>query len=76
MGVVVGLVLGGFLGSLLIGLLSVSPLSGVVSVAGGRLTLLALTFFATLILMGRLGYRLGRRYYREYPPPQRGQPEE
>ena len=76
MGVVVGLVLGGFLGSLLIGLLSVSPLSGVVSASAGRLTLLALTFFATLILLGRVGYRLGRRYYREYPQPERGPREE
>ena len=73
MGVVVGLVVGGFLGSLLIGLLSVSPLAGVVSVAAARLTVLALTFFATLILMGRVGYRLGRRFYREYPPPERSQ---
>jgi hypothetical protein len=71
MGVVVGLVVGGFLGSLLIGLLSVSPLAGVVSVAAGRLTVLALTFFATLILMGRAGYQLGRRFYREYPRPER-----
>jgi hypothetical protein len=76
MGVVVGLVLGGFLGSLLIGLLSVSPLSGVVSASAGRLTLLALTFVATLIFAGRLGYRLGRRYYREYPQPERGPREE
>jgi hypothetical protein len=76
MGVVVGLLVGGFLGSMLIGLLSVSPLSAVVSVAAARLTLLALTFFATLILLGRVGYRLGRRYYREYPTPQRRRGEE
>jgi hypothetical protein len=76
MGVVVGLVLGGFLGSFLIGLLSVSPLAGLVSVAAGRLTLLALTFCATLIAAGRVGYRLGRRYYREYPQPERNRLEE
>lgn len=71
MGVVVGLVVGGFLGSLLIGLLSVSPLAGIVSAAAGRLTVLALTFFATLFLTGRAGYQLGRRFYREYPTPER-----
>ncbi|HEV2235753.1 MAG TPA: hypothetical protein VGR57_03745 [Ktedonobacterales bacterium] len=76
MGVVVGLVLGGFLGSFLIGLLSVSPLAGLVSGAAGRITLLALAFFATLIAAGRVGYRLGRRYYREYPQPERGRLEE
>jgi hypothetical protein len=76
MGVVVGLLLGGFLGSALIGLLSVSPASGLVSVAAGRLMLLGLTFFATLIVLGRVGYRLGRRYYREYPTPPRRRWEE
>lgn len=64
-------VLGGFLGSLLVGVVSVSPLAPVVTSSPVRIVLILGTFAATMVVLGRIGWRLGRRFYREYPTPTR-----
>lgn len=69
LGVVMACVLGGFLGSLLIGLLSVSPLAVIVSSSPARIVVIVAVFLVTLAALGRTGWRLGRRFYREYPLP-------
>jgi hypothetical protein len=68
-------VLGGFLGSFLVGLLSVTPLHFLVGAAPARIAIIVGVFLATLIALGRVGWALGKRFYREYPQrPPRSQP--
>lgn len=71
MGLMAACILGGFLGSLLVGFASVSPLAIIVTVAPVRIAIILMTFVATMFVLGRVGWRLGRRFYREYPQPQR-----
>jgi hypothetical protein len=71
LGLMAACVLGGFLGSLLVGFVSVSPLAAVVTSAPVRIALILGTFVATMLVLGRVGWRLGRRFYREYPIPAR-----
>ncbi len=69
LGVVMACVLGGFLGSLLIGLVSISPLAAIVATSPARIAIIVGVFFVTLAGLGRTGWRLGKRFYREYPRP-------
>jgi hypothetical protein len=71
LGLVGSCLVGGFLGSFAVGLLSVSPLAFLVSSALGRITLIAVVFIATVFALGRVGWVLGKRFYREYPLPAR-----
>jgi len=74
LGLVMACVLGGFLGSFLVGLTSVTPLGFLVHAAPARIAIIVGVFLATLVALGRLGWMLGRRFYREYPqPPRRSQ---
>jgi hypothetical protein len=67
MGLVVAFLVGGFLGSFLVGLISVTPLAVLVAAPAARILCIAVVFVATLIGLGRAGWVLGRRFYREYP---------
>jgi hypothetical protein len=69
MGVIVACLLGGFLGSLLVGVLSLTPLSVLVGTPVARILIIAGVFVATVFFVGRLGWALGKRFYREYPQP-------
>jgi hypothetical protein len=67
MGLVAAFLIGGFLGSFLVGLISVTPLALLVASPAMRIILIACVFVATLIALGRAGWVLGKRFYREYP---------
>jgi hypothetical protein len=69
MGLIAACILGGFLGTFLVGLLSVTPLAFVVAAAPARIAIIAIVFILTLVGLGRVGWRLGKRFYREYPQP-------
>lgn len=69
LGLMAACILGGFLGSLVVGLVSVSPLGMIVSVPAVRIILILGIFVATLFALGRTGWVLGRRFYREYARP-------
>ena len=71
LGVVMACVLGGFLGSFLVGLASVTPLSFLVGSAPARIAIIVGVFVLTLVGLGRAGWALGKRFYREYPRPTR-----
>jgi hypothetical protein len=71
LGVVVACVLGGFLGSFLVGLASVTPLGFLVGSAPARIAIIVGVFLLTLVGLGRVGWALGKRFYREYPRPTR-----
>ena len=67
MGLIVACLSAGFLGSLVIGLVSVSPLNTLVGAPFARIMVLALSFVVCFSVLGRVGWLLGRRFYREYP---------
>lgn len=69
LGLMAACITGGFLGSLVVGLISVSPLGMLVSAPAARITLILGIFVATMFALGRVGWVLGRRFYREYPQP-------
>ncbi len=69
MGLVTACILGGFLGTFLVGLASVTPLSFMVGTPAERIALIVIVFLLTLVVLGRVGWRLGKRFYREYPQP-------
>jgi hypothetical protein len=69
LGLMAACIAGGFLGSLVVGLVSVSPLGMVVGTPAVRITLILGIFVATMVALGRVGWVLGRRFYREYPQP-------
>ncbi len=69
LGLMVACMLGGLLGSFVVGTVSVTPLGGIVGYAWIRITLIIAVFLATLAVLGRVGWILGKRFYREYPQP-------
>jgi hypothetical protein len=69
MGLVAACVLAGFVGSFVIGLLSITPLAGLVSTPFARIALLVLSFAVCFGALGSVGWKLGKRFYREYPRP-------
>jgi hypothetical protein len=69
LGLMVACIAGGFLGSLVVGLVSVSPLGRLVGTPAVRISLILAVFVATMLALGRVGWVLGKRFYREYPQP-------
>lgn len=69
LGLMVACIVGGLLGSFVVGTVSVTPLGGIVGYAWIRITLIIAVFLATLAVLGRVGWILGKRFYREYPQP-------
>lgn len=69
LGLMAACLLSGFVGSLAIGLISVTPLGGIVGTPFARISLLVLAFVVCFGLLGRAGWVLGKRFYREYPAP-------
>jgi hypothetical protein len=69
MGLIAACLVAGFVGSFVIGIISVSPLGGLVGTPFARITLLVLAFAVCFGVLGRVGWVFGRRFYREYPQP-------
>jgi hypothetical protein len=69
MGLVAACLLAGFVGSFVIGLISVTPVAVLVSTSFARIALLVLSFAICFGALGSVGWKLGKRFYREYPQP-------